>query len=152
MTTNFRDLYFGKFYGVLMWKQFDAHWAWLNDNPNDWYVWDCLDEQPKTPLPPKQFKAFLVEAEEFVRQQDSAKQCGFMYIDAPSAPTLLKVFDPKRMGSACGCSGEPILPRWTISKMKPCSLTAHQTAPKEDDNQKSSWWQFGKKANATHAD
>ena len=142
---TFRDIYFGKFYGVLMWKQFDAHWSWLNDHLDGWYVWQCDQDQPTKPLDASAFKAFLVEAKEFVRLQDSAKQCGFMYIDAPSEPTFLKVFDPKRMGSACGCSGEPILPRWTISKLAPCPLTAQQDSAKEDANQKSGWWKFGKK-------
>ncbi len=152
MTTAFRDQYFGKFYGVLLYKQFDRHWDWLHDNPNDWFVWACEEDQPTAPMDPSTFKVFLNDAEEFVRQQDSAKQCGFMYIDAPSEPTLLKVFDPKRMGSACGCSGEPILPRWTISKMPPCPLTSAQAETGKDDKQQSSWWKFGKKAADKHAD
>ncbi len=152
MTTTFRDQYSGKFYGVLMWKQFDAHWSWLHENPNDWFVWTCQEEPPTAPLEPSDFKAFLNDAEEFVRQQDSAKQCGFMYIDAPSEPTLFKVFDPKRMGSACGCSGEPILPRWTISKMRPCFLTSPQTIENNSDGTIKRWWKPGEKPTETHTD
>ena len=116
---TFQEKFHGKLYGVLMWKQFNAHWAWLAENPTGWFVWQSDDERPEKPMPENDFLDFLVEAETFLRKQDSAKQCGFMYIDAPSEPELLKVFDPKRMGSACGCSGKAILPRWTISRMAP---------------------------------
>ncbi len=119
---TFETKFNGKLYGVLMWKQFDAHWAWLNDNPKGWFVWQNGEAAPSEPMSEHAFRNFLTETEIFLRKQDSAKQCGFMYIDAPSEPTLLKVFDPRRMGSACGCSGKVIMPRWTISSMKPQAL------------------------------
>ena len=120
---TFETKFNGKLYGVLMWKQFDAHWAWLKENPSGWFVWQNGEAMPNQPMTEDTFGDFLCEAEAFLRKQDSAKLCGFMYIDAPNEPELLKVFDPKRMGSACGCSGKTIMPRWTISRMAPSQLT-----------------------------
>ncbi|HHI82904.1 MAG TPA: hypothetical protein ENJ99_07090 [Rhizobiales bacterium] len=119
---SFKELFNSKMYGVLSWKQFDAHWARLAANPDGWYVWECAGELPDAPLSAADFTTFLDETKAFLEKQDTSGHLGFMYANDPQDAAFFKIFHPKRMGSSCGCSSVAILPAWTISRVKPEAL------------------------------
>lgn len=123
---TFSEIFQGKMYGVLSWQKFDGVWDHLRANPSGWYVWQCDQPQPTEPMSKAELTTFLVQSETFLRKQDRAKRCGFVYLDDPESPTFLKIFHPRKMGSGCGCSGEPVLPYWTISKVAPAPFVSQQ--------------------------
>ena len=105
--------------GLLQWSQFEALWAALRAEPQGWFVRDFKARAiPDAPLPPEDFLRFLDEAEVFLRKRHREEYCGFLYLDDVESPSFIKVFDPRKMGSACGCGGA-VKPRWTISRMMP---------------------------------
>lgn len=128
---SFFDIFQGKMYGVLSWQKFDALWRHLGDNRQGWYVWKCDEDMPTQTMSADEFAQFLQDSEMFLRKQDRAKRCGFVYVDDVEAPQFLKVFHPRKMGSGCGCSSQPVLPYWTISQIAPApfvSRSATETA------------------------
>ena len=109
----------GSLKGLLQWRQFDDLWEYLRAHPEGWYVRDFSGRQvPRAPMPAPEFLAFLNEAEDFLRRRQQEDYCGFIYLDDVENPSFIKVFDPRRMGSACGCGGQ-VSPRWTISRQLP---------------------------------
>ncbi len=119
---DYREVFSGRLIGLLQWSQFERLWQWLADNPEGWYVRDFKTRQlPATPMTAAEFREFLKDAEAFLRRRHREDYCGFLYADDAETPLFIKVFDPRKMGSACGCSGK-VVPRWTISRMPPASL------------------------------
>ena len=129
---SFEALYRGNLKGLLQWRQFEDLWARLRAAPEGWYVRDFADGAiPESPLSGEEFLAFLDEAEAFLRRRHREDYCGFIYLDEFERPGIIKVFDPKKMGSSCSCSTEPVPPRWTISRQKP-ELAADRVPPPEE--------------------
>ncbi len=121
---DYREIFSGRLVGLLQWPQFERLWQWLADNPDGWYVRDFrTGGLPAAPMPAEEFRLFLKETEAFLRRRHREEYCGFLYADDAEAPVFIKVFDPRRMGSACGCGGA-VVPRWTISRMPPVPLEA----------------------------
>lgn len=126
---EYREVFSGRLVGLLQWDQFERLWQWLAANPEGWYVRDFSSSRlPEDPMPAEAFRDFLAKAEDFLRRRHREEYCGFLYADHAEAPVFIKVFDPRKMGSACGCSGR-IVPRWTISRMHP------QPVPGVDDTE-----------------
>ncbi len=116
---DYLALFSGRLYGILQWDRFDSIWRYLMDQPEGWYVRDFKKaELPGSPLPADEFRAWLAETENFLRRRHREDYCGFLYVDDQDAPSFLKIFDPRKMGTSCGCSGG-IEPRWTVSRMPP---------------------------------
>ena len=120
--TEFWQRYRGAFSGVLKWQDLENLWAGLKTAPESWHVFDPAMEAPATPLSNVDFLRFLDEAEVLINQRRDRPSCGSVYVDEMSEPTYIKVFDPLKMGTSCGGSHDPIMPRWIISKMVPDTL------------------------------
>jgi len=117
---SFEALYHGYLKGLLQWQQFDTLWAHLRANADGWFVRDFSGTDiPEAPMRAEEFRTFLDEAEAFLRRRHRENYCGFIYLDDLENPTFIKVFDPRKMGTSCSCSTEPVPPRWTISRQKP---------------------------------
>ena len=133
---SFDALYHGYLKGLLQWRQFDDLWTHLRAHPEGWYVRDFSSKKiPDAPMGAEDFRAFLDEAETFLRRRHREDYCGFIYLDDIENPTFIKVFDPRKMGSACSCSTQATPPRWTISRLPPV-LTADMTPPPEETPRK----------------
>ncbi len=112
-------LFSGRLYGILQWERFSRIWEYLEEEPEGWYVRDFKQSAlPASPMPAQEFRAWLAETENFLRRRHREEYCGFLYVDDQEAPAFLKIFDPRKMGTSCGCSGG-IRPRWTVSRMPP---------------------------------
>jgi hypothetical protein len=120
--TKYWQSFQGYFSGVLKWEDMDRLWALLKAGPEGWFVFDTRQPCPDEPLEPDAFIVFLADSEVYLRARHEYGYCGFIYVDNLEDPAFIKLFDPKRMGSSCGCSGELILPRWIISRIAPEAL------------------------------
>lgn len=131
---SYEALFGGHLKGLLQWPQFEALWAALRAAPEGWFVRDFkAGGVPRATMPAEDFLRFLDEAEAFLRKRHREEYCGFLYLDDAESPTFIKVFDPRKMGSACGCGGE-VKPRWTISRMQP--ELPEDLAPAEEGGQR----------------
>ncbi len=127
---DYQALFSGRLYGILQWDRFGRIWRYLEDEPEGWYVRDFRKAAlPESPMPADAFRVWLAETENFLRRRHREDYCGFLYVDDQEAPTFLKIFDPRKMGTSCGCSGG-IEPRWTVSRMPPAR---EETATGESD-------------------
>ena len=119
MQPDYEALFSGRLVGILDWQRFEALWSHLHERAEGWYVRDfSRRDVPPAPMPADAFRAWLAETEGFLRRRHREDYCGFLYADDAREPSFIKVFDPRKMGSACGCSGK-VEPRWTISRAAP---------------------------------
>ena len=122
---EYDEKFSGRLLGVLDWDDFSALWNDLRARPEGWYVRDFKRrELPREPMPAEDFVHWLEETESFLRKRHRENYCGFLYLDDARGPTFMKIFDPRKMGSACGCGGA-VEPRWTLSRARP-------TPPREE--------------------
>ncbi len=129
---DYQALFSGRLYGILQWDRFARIWQYLQDNPEGWYVRDFRRKAlPADPAPADEFRNWLAETEDFLRRRHREEYCGFLYVDNQETPSFLKIFDPRKMGTSCGCSGG-IKPRWTLSRMPPVSEGEGQVAGRND--------------------
>ncbi len=126
------ELFSGRLKGILQWPRFEELWRALRNDPAGWYVRDFTSRDiPDAPMTEQAFQTFLDEAEAFLRKRQRAEYCGFIYLDDMENPVFIKVFDPRKMGSACGCGGD-VKPRWTISRLPPRPLPFEQPAARPE--------------------
>lgn len=123
--TDFWRAFQGRFHGFPTWAMQDRFWPVLKQSGGDWYVFD-LDRGslPDSPASAAAFSALLTEAEEMFEPARSRSFAGVVFADDAENPGFVKLFDPWKMGASCGSSGERILPRWVLSRMKPDALPA----------------------------
>lgn len=117
---SFREAYDGWLSGVLTWGDYDRLMDAVQTTPAGWYVYDTRSTPPDAPEPDAALPARLSEVTAFLRDRQRADYCGFVYADDRTAPTLVKVYDP-RNASACGLSAASI-PTFTLSRMPPDPL------------------------------
>jgi len=125
--TAFWRAYGGRFEGLLKWDQFDALFDHLASAGGDWFVFDPAGDAPAAPM--ADLAAALAEARACVEQVRGRSYCGAVFADDPQNPSFIKVFDPYKMGGVCGGSGERVLPRWIVSRLKPDPLPVLRNPP-----------------------
>lgn len=132
--TPFWRLYQGRFAGFPTWPMFDRFWPVLEASGGDWYILD-LDsgELPEAPASATEFSALLAGVQAMYAPARARSFCGVVFADDAAAPTLVKLFDPWKMGASCGSSGERILPRYVLSRVRPDALPVVEApvAPKK---------------------
>lgn len=133
--------YMGGFSGILRWQQLDELWQWLNQHhANEWYLYATDAEPPQQPQPVNEFKQSLEHIDEYLRQTHKADYCGVVYVDNLQAPSYIKVYNPKGMGSSCSMSEIPPMPKWIISLEAPENLKELLEEPEKNH----AWWQVWK--------
>ena len=56
-----------------------------------------------------------------LRREHAYGYCGIVYVDDVDAPTLVKIYDPRNLGTSCSHGAAPIPPRWILSTVQPAS-------------------------------
>lgn len=136
---RYEALWNGTLRGVLQWPQLDDLWARVRAQPAGWYVVQAGEVAPTAPLPASALTHFIDELDALLRAEHRHDYCGIVYADDRDAPTLIKVFDPAHLGSACGAAGAPTPPRWAISRLPPVPIVDHAPAPAPAVRRR--WWQ-----------
>ncbi|MDQ5767484.1 hypothetical protein [Thiothrix subterranea] len=137
MSVTFTQYFDGSFQGILRWHQLDALWEKVRAQPEGWYASLVGEALPDAPLSAEALEQFIREMDTLLREEHDYDYCGVVYADNPATPTMIKIYDPHNMGSACGSSGERIWPRWVLSHLKPEPLA--ETAPLPGNRKR--WWQ-----------
>ena len=126
-------------YGLLRWDDWGTLIARLKqDDINHWYLSAAGTHAPETPVAPSALHVFLNEMDTLLRNQHDEDYLGIVYVDNIDSPTLIKIYDPNNLGSACGSSGMKIDPGWVISLDAPsAALGAESIVP----GNRRRWWE-----------
>ena len=128
----------GSFVSMLRWPQLDTLWQTLDQQADiGWYAYAIGETPPTQPLGVAELKNFIKEIDILLRREHEEDYCGIVYVDEPSKPRLIKIYDPNNLGVSCGFSEAPPLPGWTLSLDPPCDLEQAQPTPAN----RRRWWQ-----------
>lgn len=126
----------GNFVGMLRWPQFDALWQRLRRTPHDWFIVRADRPAPLQPADAETLVASLDELEALLKRELGAGYCGVVYVDDPDDPGLVKIFDPRTLGTMCSCASMPAPPAWVLSSLRPVRFPAPPALAAE----RSGWW------------
>lgn len=129
--TAFWRAYGGTFQGTFSWESFTDLWQNLAVSEGGWYVFEPEGEAPAAPVASADWLVALDLARACVDQVRNRSYCGQAFADSLTDPTFIKVFDPYKMGAACGSSGERVLPRWIFSRIAPDALPLRPETPEK---------------------
>lgn len=135
MSSEFLQVFNGRMSGVLRWQQLESIWQNLNADQG-WYLYETNASLPAEPIDAAALKSAIKEIDAFLHQQHDEDYCGVVYTDDINAPSLLKIYHPKKMGTSCGSGSATVLPKWTLSKMAPVDLLEWSL----EKDQKPAWW------------
>ena len=128
----------GSFTSALRWPQLDALWERVRERADaGWYLYAVGEPPPGDPSDAPSVLAFVAEIDALLRAEHDHDYCGIVYVDDPSRPTLIKIYDPNNLGVSCGFSKDPPLPGWVMSLLPPCDLPAARAL----SNGRRRWWQ-----------
>jgi hypothetical protein len=119
MTTGYAEHLQGRFLGILQWVQLDALWAVVRTNPEGWYWVELGHPLPTQPLSALELSDRLNDLDTLLRTEHAERYCGIVYADDVEAPQMIKVIDPRGMGSMCHTGSEPTPPQWVLSRLRP---------------------------------
>lgn len=123
----FRERLGGTFQGIMTWEQLDALWDRIRGGR--WFVFPTDDPPPERPLDGEPLAAQIAAIDASLRRDHRYDYCGIVYADDPEAPTLVKVYDPRTLGTSCSHGAAPAPPRWILSTARPASLERDEPAP-----------------------
>ncbi len=134
--SNFKELFKGKFYGVLRWHQLEHIWDVVKSKKDQgWYVYEINKNIPSELTIEDALVTEIDLIDKHLRKEHDEEYCGIVYADDLDTPEFIKVFDPKSLGTSCSIAKTPPLPKWIISKVKPEELTVK----KEESNKPKRW-------------
>ena len=137
MDNSFASRMNGRIYGVLQWADLDALWEKVRAEPEGWYAALTGEEPPIAPMLVEELGKFITEIDALLHKEHHYNYCGVVYVDEPSKPTILKIFDPYNMGSGCRVGGDPIPPLWVLSRIQPTLMASNIPL----SNSRKRWWQ-----------
>jgi hypothetical protein len=126
----------GTFSGILQWQALDALWARVKCG--HWYFYQVGEALPDSTLCGEALAARIDALDALLRQEHDFHLCGIVYADHVESPTLIKVYDPGNLGSACSRNSTPTPPRWVLSTTPPAEIADAAPTP----NNRKRWWQL----------
>lgn len=121
--SDFMSAYRGRFTSLLQWSDLDEFWSILRlQTSDDWYLYAIGEDPPTRPATASQTLAYIDAIDALLRRDHRESYCGIVYTDSKTAPRFIKIYDPQRLGSSCGASGDPPLPGWILCRMPPTTL------------------------------
>jgi hypothetical protein len=134
---EFLTAFSGGFTSALRWPQLDALWEKVRAEPEGWYLYAVGEAPPEAPADREQLVQFITEIDALLRREHDEDYCGIVYADEPTAPSMIKIYDPNNLGVGCGFSDNPPLPGWVLSRLAPVDLPAARAQPAG----RRRWWQ-----------
>ncbi|MDP1904792.1 MAG: hypothetical protein Q8M09_11190 [Pseudomonadota bacterium] len=127
----------GTLYGLMRWADWDVlRERLLAEVENRWFAYAVGTDIPAVPLPPAAMHPFLGEIDSLLRRDHDEDYLGIVYVDDLDAPSLIKIYDPNNLGSACGSIGYKVPPGWVLSLDPPSAIAAITPLP----GNRRRWW------------
>lgn len=133
--TDFHARLKGTFYGILPWRDLDVLWERVK--AGQWYLYQVGEALPTVPLSGNDLAVRIDALNELLHKEHEYDYCGIVYADNVESPTLIKVYDPHNLGSACSRSTTPTPPGWILCTEQPAVFEVHAPIP----NNRKRWWQ-----------
>lgn len=128
----------GLLFGIMRWSEWDKLVVRLRlDHTKQWYLSAAGADVPKEPASPAMLGKFLSEIDVLLKSQYEQDYLGIVYVDNVATPSLIKIYDPDNLGSACGTSGSKVEPGWVISQDRPDSEFGNRAATPANRKR---WW------------
>lgn len=135
---DFLEAYRGRFVSLMKWSDLDAFWQVLRQSAGaGWYLYALGENPPSQPASASQVGKFIDEIDILLRHDHRENYCAIVYTDSKTVPRFVKIYDPHRLGSSCGASGDLPLPGWIISRQQPTALAPGW--PVAENRRR--WWQ-----------
>lgn len=136
-TDPFLVAFWGSLISALRWPQLDQLWGRVRERADaGWYLYAVGESPPLQVADAAQVRLFLREIDALLRAEHHQPMCGIVYADDLRQPTLIKIYDPQRLGTSCGLVKEQPLPGWVMSLQPPSALRV--TRPLSNDRRR--WW------------
>ena len=126
----------GSFKGMLQWQQLDELWGRIKRG--SWYIYQIGEALPDAALSGEELASRIDALDALLRREHDYNYCGIVYADDVERPTLVKVYDPNNMGSACSGNAPPSPPGWVLSTTPPALIETHAPMP----SNRRRWWQL----------
>lgn len=126
----------GTFYGILQWQQLDELWDRVKRG--QWFCYQLGEEAPGNSLQGEELAMRIEALDALLRKEHEYDYCGIVYADDVEEPTLIKVYDPNNLGSACSRSTTPTPPLWILSTVQPPFIESQVPVP----HNRKRWWQL----------
>ncbi len=133
--SEFRRVFKGGFASALRWPQLDELWERVRAEPAGWYIYALGETPPRDVAAEDQLLRFVDEIDALLRREHQEDFCGIVYADDRSRPSMIKIYDPNKLGVVCGFSDNPPLPGWVLSRIRPEELVVEPVA-----NHRRRWW------------
>lgn len=120
----------GTLAGVIDWPILDQIWQAIRDSDHSrWRFFDNDtplpgDKQPPVVANSSDLAASLNALNDYLRHAHPHDYCGLVFADSLTAPTLIRIFDPKFLTSMCNIYGNTPAPSWVISTMDAAQLAS----------------------------
>lgn len=138
MESDYQKALNGSFTSLLQWDALTQFWEQLCQQGTDqWYIYAVGERPPEVTASDGQFTQFIEEIDQLLRREHDERVCGIVYSNHPTAPTMVKIYDPNNLGVSCGYSENPPLPGWILSHQPPVELQPQQILP----GNRKRWWQ-----------
>ena len=135
-TNPFLQAFRGRLKSTLRWHEFDTTLESINQQPEDWYIYQLGTAPPEDTEEAKITQDFTQRINALIRKEHQEDYCGVIYTDSFTEPSFLKIYDPNNLGVSCGFSDNPPLPGWIMSKIKPIDIPEAMNPAKN----RKRWW------------
>jgi hypothetical protein len=124
LKTEFQTKYHGYLRNVLQWEGLATLWdKALQSKDNQWYIYAVGEPLPEKKASRVELQQFVTAMDKLLKEEHHHDYCGIVYTDSFEEPSLIKIYDPNNLGSACGSgSHPPPFPGWILTKYKPEEL------------------------------
>jgi hypothetical protein len=138
MSADFHRVFSGRFTNLLTWGSLSALWDKVRARADSgWYVYAIGMPVPSMPAPAADVRKFIDAVDALLRREHDEDYCGIVYADSIENPGLIKIFDPRHLGTSCGSSHSPPLPGWVLTTLRPERLVDKRPLPANRQR----WWE-----------
>lgn len=120
----------------MQWRQLDELWGRVK--PGAWYFYQIGEMLPTVPLSGNELSQRIDALDALLHREHVYNYCGIVYADCVESPTLIKVYDPNKLGSSCSGGAVPAPPGWILSTTPPAPIETQAPVPAN----RRRWWQM----------
>jgi TusA-related sulfurtransferase len=127
----------GTLAGIIDWQVLDQIFSIIqHSDDSKWRVYNNDtpppgDKRPKDVDTSGDLASSLQSLNAYLRQAHPRNYCGLAFTDSLTAPTLIRIFNPRFLTSMCNIYGNTPAPSWVVSTMDAAQLAASEkTSPK----------------------
>jgi hypothetical protein len=125
--SEFAERWNGRFESLLSWEAFDAFFRDFQQTiDGGWYIFTPGEAIPVVSLAKDDALTKIKEIVNHIRTEHQQHYCGIVYVDNPTAPAFIKIYDPHNLGEYCASGADKPLPLYILTTITPEMLPEFQ--------------------------